>query len=270
MIYGPRGFCSPECDVLVMGKASSADEHVMEEGTPKDWLACSLFTGFGTSRNLCYVALWLYFLLDVQIAMAASSTLSPVNAICFRCNVHMLSEDTLLDYLLLDASSDGSPECDVLVMGKASSADEHVMEEGTPKDWLACSLFTGFGTSRNLCYVALWLYFLLDVQIAMAASSTLSPVNAICFRCNVHMLSEDTLLDYLLLDASSDGSMIILGDISRGGMALADSSLGNLVVHSSAGGDSGFVPQYLAVAQVSRHVQSSTAPEVTLAVDVIF
>ncbi len=104
----------------------------------------------------------------------------------------------------------------------------------------------------------------------MAASSTLSPVNAICFRCNVRMLSEDTLLDYLLLDASSDGSMIILGDISRGGMALADSSLGNLVVHSSAGGDSGFVPQYLAVAQVSRHVQSSTAPEVTLAVDVIF
>ena len=32
------------------------------------------------------------------------------------------------------------------------------------------------------------------------------------------------------------------------------------MVHSSAGGDSGFVPQYLAVAQVSRHVQSSTAP----------
>ena len=127
---------------------------------------------------------------------------------------YVLGGENLFD---LWSSRVRSPECDVLVMGKASSADEH----------LACSLFTGFGTSRNLCYVALWLYFLLDVQIAMAASSTLSPVNAICFHCNVRMLSEDTLLDYLLLDASSDGSMIILGDISRGGMALADSSLGN-------------------------------------------
>jgi hypothetical protein len=91
----------------------------------------------------------------------------------------------------------------------------------TPNGGSALAHCAGFGIRWSLRCVDMWWYLLSGVQIAEAASSSSSPVGAICFRRDIRMLPGETVLGYTLLGASPDD------------MALAAPSLDCVGVHSS-------------------------------------